>query len=183
MRLFYTLFEPCDINLFITRNCSVNAGCSVPLAGCCGYYSVALCANTDDKSWCCKSKGVCVSTALAGTAAGEASAIVFILPLFVSPTLPLRPLVPTRPSSGNRTCSRKWAGTNRMGEKDLPRDALASVRRSGVLPLLSLVLCSPEQQSGAWQCVPPSGKMWWVGRETDPFLFFPSVYLRKIYLW
>lgn len=36
---------------------------------------------------------VCVTTALTGTAAGEAPSIVFILPLFVSPTLPLWPLV------------------------------------------------------------------------------------------
>lgn len=49
MRLYYTLFEPCDINFFITRSCSVNADCCVPLAGCC-VYSVALCENTDDKS-------------------------------------------------------------------------------------------------------------------------------------
>lgn len=94
MSLYYTLFEPCDINLFITRNCSVNADCCVPLAECYGYYSVALCENTDDKSWCCKSKGVCVTAALTGTAAGEASSIIFILPLFVSPALPLWPLVP-----------------------------------------------------------------------------------------
>lgn len=50
MRLYYTLFEPCDIKLFITRSCCVNADHCVPLAGCCGYYRVALCENTDDKS-------------------------------------------------------------------------------------------------------------------------------------
>lgn len=37
---------------------------------------------------------VCITTALTGTASGEASSIVFILPLFVSPVLPLWPLVP-----------------------------------------------------------------------------------------
>lgn len=50
MRLYYTLFEPCDINLLIIRKCSVNADCCVPLAECCEYYSVALCENTADKS-------------------------------------------------------------------------------------------------------------------------------------
>lgn len=96
MRLYNTLFELCDINLFITRSCSVNADCSVPLAGCCGYYSVALCENTADKSWCCKSKGVCVTTALTGQLQGSLPALFVSFPFFVFPTLPLQPLVPNQ---------------------------------------------------------------------------------------
>lgn len=168
MRLCYTLFEGCDINLFLIGNCCVNADYCVPLAGCCGHYSAALDQNTDDKS-----KGVCVSTALTGTAAGEASSTGFVLPFFISPALPLWPLLPNLTLLWEqKLCLENELGTNRAGEKDLPRDPMASqpVRRGRVLPVLS---CAPHSSSQVPGSVFHPLGWWWVGRETDPFLFFP----------
>lgn len=122
---------------------------------------------------------VCVTTALPGTAAGEASSMVFILPFLSLLLYPFGPWLPAWPSSGNRSVAGRWAGDWQDWE-GFPRDAVASVRSSGMLPF---VLCAPQSSSQVLGSVPPSGKVWWVGRETDPFLFFPSVYLRKIYLW
>lgn len=95
---------------------------------------------------------VCVRTALTGTAAGEASSIGFVLPLFVSPALPLWPLLPTLTLLWEQ---KLWLenelGTNRVEERDLPRDPMASqpVRRSRVLPVLSCVPKSGSQMPGS----------------------------------
>lgn len=123
-------------------------------------------------------------TALTVTAAGEASSIVFILPLFVCPALPLWPLVPHLTLLWEQKLwQENELGTDRSGRRISPGMLWQPVRRSGVLPVLSCGPVLPRAAASAWEPVPPSGKMWWVGRETGPFLFFPSVFLRKIYLW
>lgn len=71
---------------------------------------------------------MCVTTALTGTGAGEVSSVVFILPLFVSPASPLWPLVPPLTLLWEQKLWQEHEmGTNRSGEKDLPRDPVASV--------------------------------------------------------
>lgn len=71
---------------------------------------------------------MCVTTALTGTGAGKASSIVFILPLFVPPALPLWPFVPNLTLLWEQKLwQENEVGTNRIGEKDLPRDPVACV--------------------------------------------------------
>lgn len=116
----------------------------VPLAGCFGYYRVALCENTDDKSWCCKSKGVCVQPLHSlGQLQGRLLALFLSFPFLYLLLCHFGTLFPTWPFSGNRSCGRKtrWgliglgrrlAGSSPQG----PRGLCQPVRRSRVLPVL-----------------------------------------------
>lgn len=179
MRLYYTLFEPCDINLFMMRSCSVHAQVCVPLAGCCAVTELLCWTHwwqvlmLQEQRWVCP-------TALTVTAAGEASSIVFILPLFVSLLYPFGPWFPTWPSSGNRSCGRKMSwGLIGVGEGS-PQGCCGSLSGGvGCYQFCPVVLCSPEQQPVPGSLFHPLARCdEWEGR-LAPFFFSPQSFWGK----
>lgn len=105
-------------------------------------------------------RGVCVTTALTGTGTGEASSIVFILPLFVSPALPLWPLLPDLILLwAQKLWQENEMGTNRSGEKDLPRHPVASVSLSGGVGCYQFCPVLPGAGVRCLGACSPSGKM------------------------
>lgn len=164
MGLYYTSFEPCDTNLFIMSKCRLLCapGWVLWILQCCCVWKHWWQVLMLQEQRC-----VCVTTALTGTAAGEASSIVFILPLFVSPALPS--WFSTWPS-GNRSCGRKTSwGLIGLGRRISPGMLWPLSGGGGCYQLCPML---PEQHSGAWEC----STLWedvMSGKGDWPFSFFP----------
>lgn len=171
MRLYYTLFEPCDINLFMMRSCSVHAQVCVPLAGCCAVTELLY----TDKSWCCRSKGGCVPLHSLWQLQGRLLALFLSFPFLYLLLYPFGPWFPTWPSSGNRSCGRKMSwGLIGVGEGS-PQGCCGSLSGGvGCYQFCPVVLCSPEQQPVPGSLFHPLARCdEWEGR-LAPFFFSPQ---------